>query len=402
MHAPQLRSDPAKRLSSKKILFVIHTHITFFLDVLTAYTTSRCRSFTAIGHPLYPVRGTRSILRIYRGKNPVRQAVFPRLPGPSSANFLKDFFLTVYWAISTHTVYDIAIGADNLNTLSLLILRFLGRVRRVIYLSVDYTPRRFANPLLNTLYHLFDTACCYHADIIWNSSGRMNEARIKNGMEPGRIAYSLVTPDGCNFDSRKLLPVGRIVRKRLIFLGHMRPVMGVDLMLESFAEVIRSVPDAEFILIGEGPNLADYRALAAQLGLGSHVRFTGFIENHDEVDDLLCTGAVGLAPFKPDKNSYEFYSDVGKPKAYLAAGLPVIITRVPEIAGIIEKAGAGIAIAYNKKELVSAMVRLLTDDALYRRCRTNAIRLSEHYRWEHIFSEAFGRTLDYFEQGRPI
>ena len=54
---------------------------------------------------------------------------------------------------------------------------------------------------------------------------------------------------------------------------------------------------------------------------------------------------------------------------YLACGLPVVITRVPPIAGEIEENNAGLAIDYSKEELVNAVLRLLSDEKLYLECR---------------------------------
>jgi len=213
-----------------------------------------------------------------------------------------------------------------------------------------------------------------------------------------RIAHTVIMPDGSYFDHIKRLPIDKIDRKKLIFLGNMRPVMGVELILESFKEVIKEIPDAKLVLIGGGLKLEEYKKLASRLKLEKYVSFTGFIKKHEDVDDLLCTGAIGLAPFAPDKTSYEFYSDVGKPKVYLAAGMPIIITRVPEIAEEIEKKRAGIAINYSKKELVYAIMKLLNNDKLYKEYRKNAINLSKKYIWDNIFRDTFKKTLDFLKK----
>ncbi len=377
------------------ILFVMHTRVTHFLEVFRDYTSARCDRFTAIDHPLHPLPGTRSKLSVYRKKKRVYHSELPRIPGPYALNFLKDFFLTIFWGIKTGIVYDMAIGANNVSALALLVLKRLGRVKHVVFMSIDYTPSRYDNPVLNWLYHWFDRICCYHVDIIWNSSGRMNEARIKNGVDSGRIARTVVMPDGSNFDPKKRLSITRIDRRKIIYCGHMRAVMGIELILETFKKLLEKVPDASLLLIGGGPELEKYKAYARALGLGKKAVFAGFLPRHEDVDNLVRTGAIGLALFAPDKSSYEYYSDVGKPKVYLAAGLPVIITRVPEIADIIEREQAGVVIGYNKEDLFNAMLLLLQSDAVYRRLRRNAIVLSRRYVWPNIFAATYKKTLKY-------
>lgn len=385
------------RLADKHILFVMHTRITHFLEVFRDFTAPQCATYTIIDHPLHPIPGTTSKLIVYKKKAIERRSILPRIPGPYTLNFLKDFLLTIWWGLGSGIVYDIGIGANNLNTLSLLVLKKLGRVRKVILMCIDYSPNRYDNPVLDWVYHWMDRMCCYHADIIWNSSGRMNEARIKNGVDRARIAATIVMPDGSNFDHTKRLPINRIDRNLIIYAGHMRPVMGVELILDAYKDLLKRVPAARLLLIGDGPELEQYKAYAKQLGLKRKARFTGFLKTHEEVDTLLRRGAIGLALFAPDKSSYEYYSDVGKPKAYLASGLPVIITRVPEIADIIEQKKAGIVIRYEKSELVSALVLLLSDDKIYRLYRSNAIKLSKEYIWENIFAKTYRYSFDYLK-----
>lgn len=382
-----------KILKGANVLFVTHAYITIFSNLFRDFTSARCNTYTIIRHPLFPFKGTASKLFVYKKEKMQRHISISRIIGPYSLNFLKDFFLTIFWGLKTGIVYDIAFGTNNLNTLSLLALKKLGRVKKVVFVSIDYTPSRYENPVLNFLYHWFDRICCYHADIIWNSSRRMNEARVKNGVDPKKIVSTIVMPDGSNFDPKKRLPINKIDRKKLIFLGGMRPITGAKLILESFKDVIKEVPDVTLLLIGGGPKLEEYKKLAQALELGKHVSFTGFIERHEDVDDLLCTGAIGLAPFVSDKSSYEYYSDAGKPKAYLAAGMPVIITRVPEIADEIEKERAGIVIEYSKIELTNALVTLLKDDKKYKEFRENAVKLSKKYIWSNIFNEAYKQTF---------
>lgn len=385
-------------LRGKHILFVMHTRITHFLEVFRDFTAPKCKSYSIIDHPLHPLNGTESKFLVYNKKSLHGKQSFPRISGPYVLNFIKDFFLTIYWGWRAGDVYDIGIGANNLNTLSLLVLKRLGRVRKVIYMSIDYSPNRYDNPLLDRIYHWIDRMCCYHADVIWNSSGRMNEARAKNGVDQRRIAQTIIMPDGSNFDHGKRLPIERIDRNLIIYSGHMRPVMGVSLILDAYLELLRTVPSAKLILTGDGPDLEKYKAYARRLGLEKKAVFTGFLKTHEEVDEILRIGSIGLALFAPDKSSYEYYSDVGKPKAYLAAGMPVIITRVPEIADIIESARAGLVIDYQKKSLVCALEKLLTDDRMYRLFRSNAIWLSKKYVWNNIFKETYRQTLSFLSR----
>ncbi len=97
---------------------------------------------------------------------------------PEPLLYVKDIFYTILWCFQSKDQYDLFFGADPLNALSGIILKKIGKVRKVVYYSIDYTPRRFDNLLFNACYHFIDKICCYGADYNWIGTERTTEARI--------------------------------------------------------------------------------------------------------------------------------------------------------------------------------------------------------------------------------
>lgn len=385
-----------ERLKNLNILIVSHTRATGLSQVLRDWLIPKTQEFIFVGHPLYPTKNSNSSMDVYeKGRlRKVYKSFFVFRSG--ILLYFKDAFVTVYYIFRVRDKVDIAIGVDNLNASILILLKKLKLIKKVIYHTVDYTPKRFSNKLLNNAYHGIDKFCCYHADMIWNSSGKMNRARIKSGMDKSRIAKTVITPDGSNFNYKKRLPISKINRKTVVYLGLLKEGWGLELLIKSFSDVLKKLPDANLLIIGGGPLLDSLKLITKKYKIENEITFTGFIEEHKEIDNLLRRAAIGVAPFKPMRASYKYYSDVGKPKVYLSAGLPVVITKVPEIARVIEKEKAGIVIKYDKNELAGAIITLLQDDLMYRRYRKNAIKLSKTYIWDNIFHKAFSETLSYF------
>lgn len=382
----------------KTILLVTHSRASGLPQILRDWLKEKVKSLVFIDHPLLSSEKTRSIMTLIQPGRREKVFLAPSFVAPSVLVYLKDFLLTIFFVFKSGQKFELAIGVDPLNTFPLLLLQKLGRIKKVIYHTVDYTPQRFANPLLNKIYHLIDRICCYKADLLWNSSGRMNEARFKNGVQGEKIRKTIITPDGSNFDAKKRLPIEKIDRGKIVFLGHLREGLGLPLIIDAMVQVLKRQPLAKLLVIGGGPLLPKLKEQVKKENLEKAVTLTGFIENHEEVDDLLKTAAIGLSPFEPKPDALEYYSDVGKPKVYLTAGQPVIITKVPEIALEIEKEKAGIVIDYNKKALADAIVSLLSDEKLYREMRESAIDLSKKYQWENIFSQAFKESFSYLNE----
>jgi len=65
----------------------------------------------------------------------------------------------------------------------------------------------------------------------------------------------------------------------LVASGRLIPMKGFDLLLQAMAHVMRAIPESELTILGQGPEEASLRALAAQIGLRERVHFVGFQSN---------------------------------------------------------------------------------------------------------------------------
>jgi glycosyltransferase involved in cell wall biosynthesis len=177
-------------------------------------------------------------------------------------------------------------------------------------------------------------------------------------------------------------------KNTVVFLSHLRKGQGIELVLEALPEVIKEVPSVKLIVIGTGPLEKYFKEEVKKRNMNDNVMFLGYIENPDEIEKIVAKCRVGIAPYVPDPNSFTWYADPGKPKVYLGCGIPVIITRVPEVALEISKREAGIAINYSSRELADAIIKLLNDDVLYEKYRVNAMRFASELDWGVIFAQA--------------
>ena len=103
--------------------------------------------------------------------------------------------------------FDLYVGSDNLNSLAGIVLRSLGRVRKVAFYVIDFTPARFPGRLMNAIYQAINKICCYHADVIWNVSPAMAKGRERIGIRASLSALQITVPLGCDF--KKIQMSGR-------------------------------------------------------------------------------------------------------------------------------------------------------------------------------------------------
>lgn len=382
-----------KLLAKLSFLMVSHVFIGNHPQEPKSFLKKRAKKLVFIGHPFFYAEEKSSFIEIYEKKEILyRKIKTPKIIAPEILLYLKDFLLTFYLIFfRLRDKFDIYIGVDPLNALVGLILKKLSIAKIVIFYSIDYTPKRFANPVLNFLYHFLDTFCAKNSDYVWNISQRIAKVRETQGVDEKK---NLVVPVGVHFENTGYVhrEKEKTERNTLVFAGSLIESKGIKLLIRVMKKVIKEVPDAKLEIIGTGPQEENLKKLVEVMNLNKHVRFLGLM-NHDGLLKYLPTCGIGLATYLDDPNNIAYFADPTKIKEYLTCGLPVIVTRVPWIAKEIEERPMGIAINYDKKELVDAVIKLLRDDEFYEECRKNAIEFISKLSWDRIFNKAFSRVL---------
>lgn len=368
--------------------FVLAHHHTFAWGpshALGDFLKDTSRRLTFFEFPFGPKRLEKATIQTYSQGQLVRRGILPEPLMPEIAQFCWNFVLLTINSLRQKEKFDVFIGVDPLNALAGLILRRLHRVERVTFYAIDFVPHRFRNPIINGLYHSVTKYVAKNVDTIWNMSMRMESIWIGMGVAASR---NLVVPTG--YSAKEIIETHTIPRDKntLVFAGSLTRTKGIDLALEAFEELLKVVPDARLLIVGGGPYEAAVRNRISTSSFASHVFIKGYIADHTDMLRCIATGAIGLATYGGEPNSLAWYGDPGRVKEYLALGMPVVITNIPEISATIREERAGIVIEYDKHDLVSATEMLLSDSNLLRQMSINALKLSRRFEYSQMFREA--------------
>lgn len=381
-------------MNLKNLSFVIVTHVyaTGPAFRLEEYLQKKVRSLVFIGHPFSYTKDNRSFIRKYKNGKLIKEEKFICWKSPEIFFWVKDLLLTLWWVVKDTNQIDYLIGVDNLNAFSGYILKLIGKVKKIIFYTIDYIPERFDNKFLNSLYHYLDRLAVKKSYKVWNLSPIMVGEREKRGVSSKYRDRQITVPIGADI-SKRVTMFDKIDKNKIVFMGHLREGQGVELLIDSMPEIVKEVPKAHLLVIGGGPLAEKFKKDVEIKNLNSNVKFTGFIKEYAEVEKLLSDASVAVAPYADDNKTYTKYTDPGKPKDYLASGIPVVITKVPRIAFEIEKNKCGIAINYDKKELAEAIIKLLTNKALLSEFRKNSLIMAKKYTWNKIFDKTIKETI---------
>jgi glycosyltransferase involved in cell wall biosynthesis len=131
-----------------------------------------------------------------------------------------------------------------------------------------------------------------------------------------------------------------------------RPVKDLHTMLEAMSLIVRETPRARLVLMGAGPLKNELEATAERLGLKSVVYFPGFRRDATQLLPALDTFVLSSVSEGISLALLEA----------MAAGVPVVATRVGGNLEILQRPGCGILVPpRSPRELADAILALMND-----------------------------------------
>jgi phosphatidyl-myo-inositol dimannoside synthase len=184
-------------------------------------------------------------------------------------------------------------------------------------------------------------------------------------------------------DKRIIVSVGRLVHRK-----------GQDRLIEAMPEILKSVPAAHILMVGQGPYLSHLKKLVAKHNLLEHVSFIGKVQ-YAQLPQYICAGDIFVMPSR----SRFFGLEVeGLGIVYLeasACGLPVIAGSSGGAPDAVLNGVTGFVVdGEDKHEIADAAIRLLND---LEQAKIMGVAGREwiigNWRWE-IWSERFNKLLE--------
>jgi glycosyltransferase involved in cell wall biosynthesis len=204
---------------------------------------------------------------------------------------------------------------------------------RLIFDHHDLTPElyltRFGAGLVQKVTLVAEQIAFRLADVVLSVNDSYREIAVTRGRRrPADVFVVRTGPDLTKFTPTDADPSLRRGKRHLLsYVGVMGAQDGVDHALRALARLRERRTDWHAIFMGDGDVLDEMRALAAELGLGDMVEFTGWAEHHT-VRRVLSTSDVCLAP--DPSNPLNDLSSMVKLSEYMAIGRPIVSYDLPE------------------------------------------------------------------------
>lgn len=210
-------------------------------------------------------------------------------------------------------------------------------------------------------------------------AARTYRARIRASGAPQRIIPNGLRPS----DFSEATPLSDATD--LLFVGELRDLKGVDVLLEALAELHERAVTAT--IVGSGPDEAKFRALSSSLDLDGRVRFMGALP----IRDAFSLGRVMVVPSRAESFPYVVLEAA-------AAGLPLIATNVGGIPEIVAGTDTELIAPDDVRQLAKALAASLDAPGL---AKARAARLKNAVAQKFTVAAMTDAVLDFYATPSP-
>ncbi len=178
----------------------------------------------------------------------------------------------------------------------------------------------------------------------------------------------------------------------ILYVGILRGGQGLELI----PRIISELESTAAVIVGDGPIRKRLEDLRDDLSLGDRLFFAGAVE-YDELRRYYGSADIGILLMEPLAENNRLALP-NKFFAYLAYGLPVVVSDIPELSRFVEDFKLGVVVQVDIDDAVEGINRIINDGDFYEKCRDNAYSFSDKFNWEteaekylDIYSELLDR-----------
>jgi glycosyltransferase involved in cell wall biosynthesis len=189
---------------------------------------------------------------------------------------------------------------------------------------------------------------------------------IENGIDAGHYR-----PDPAD---------GRFDRPTVLYLGRLKKYKRLDLVVEAFARVLSSHPDARLVIAGTGDAEPETKALANRLGISGSVDFPGFVPESEKLRLLRGTWVHVLTSPKEGWG-------ISVVEA-AACGTGTVASNSPGLRDSVVDGQTGFLVPHGDVQALSERIgQILNDPQLRERLGRAARLFAERHTWERAATD---------------
>jgi len=207
---------------------------------------------------------------------------------------------------------------------------------------------------------------------------------LPNAVESDRFARGIHT------DSRTIKRRYNIPEDKLVvgFIGSLKRWHGIEILMETMKLLWSVSPDFHLLVVGHGPLRDWIEKTTSEGGFSQGVTITGEV-HHDMIPSYIQCMDVTVAPYLDIE---EFYFSPLKIFEYMAAGKPVVASRLGQIQELVKDGESGLlCIPGDSEDLANKIIFLRDNPGFGQKIGDNAVKAArKHGDWKNNANSIIG------------
>jgi len=247
------------------------------------------------------------------------------------------------------------------------IAAWLARVPVIVYTAHAFSFHEYLSPWQARLYALLERFASHLCDVIAVDSESVRQRGLAYKVaDPDRIRVIPMGIDTERFDPEKHRSNRAVVRAELGLrpdativgaVARFVPDKGLDTLLQAIGLLVKRFPEAQCLLVGDGPLRNELWNLSKALGVDRHVVFSGY---RSDIPQLLSAMDLYMLPTRREGFGVAFAEA-------MSMEVPVIASRIAPLDEIIVDGRTGVLAAVDDPAAFAKAAEPLLADAEFRR-----------------------------------
>ncbi len=291
----------------------------------------------------------------------VRRPGFIKIPGLSRISAAFTHYREISKTIREKGVDAIVLYSVPTNGLQTIHLARKSNIP-VVFRSIDILHQLVPYSVLCSITRFFEKKVYSDVDMILTLTPELSKYVVDLGADQAKVALlpmpvdtNLFHPAPDSAEIRQKWGLGERDQV-VVFIGTLFEFSGLDGFIRQFPEVIKQIPEAKLLIVGDGPQRPKLEGIITELGLQRQVIITGF-QPYQTMPQYINLAAICINPFLITDATRNIFP--GKIVQYLACGKAVIATSLPGLIAVIAGEHQGVVYANNHGDMVAEVVSLL-------------------------------------------
>ncbi|MFC2020377.1 glycosyltransferase family 4 protein [Chloroflexota bacterium] len=291
----------------------------------------------------------------------LRRPGFLRIPGLSRVSAAFTHYLEIQKTIREKSIDAIILYSVPTNGLQTIHLARKFNIP-VLFRSIDILNMLVPYPALRPITRLLERKVYSGVDAVLPNTPQYLKyvagtgvAESKVRLLPFPIDMELFRPlEDCSEMRQKWeLEEGKPV---IVFIGTLFNFSGLDEFIRQFPQVIKEIPEAKLLIVGDGPQRGKLEQIITELGLKKQVIITGF-QPYQTMPQYINLSAVCINPFLINDDTMDIFP--AKMMQYLACGKATVATALRGITTLLPGESHGVVYSASPSEMVGEVISLL-------------------------------------------